>query len=105
MEPPKGCTVERIEEMPIGDLASDPLSYAAGRSPHPGSAFHILIAAADGGSEVAELLYFEATNRAGVAWSSRDWWLDAASGDEALLRWLQGAGKLSSARSPESGNP
>jgi hypothetical protein len=102
MEPPKGCTVERIEEMEIGDLASDALSYAAGRTPHRGRAFHILIAAADGDSETAELLHFEATNRAGIAWSGRDWWVDAASVTAALLRWLQGEGKLSPARSPQS---
>jgi hypothetical protein len=60
--------------------------------------------AADGGSERAKLLHFEATNRAGIAWSGGAWWLDAASVDEALLRWLQGEGRLSSARSPESGD-
>lgn len=104
MEPPKGCTVERIKEIEVRDLASDALGHAAGRTTHPGRAFHIVIVAADGGSEMAELLHFGATNRAGIAWSGRDWWLDAASVDEALLRWLQGEGKLSSPRSPEGGD-
>jgi hypothetical protein len=56
----------------------------------------------DGGPEMLELLHFEATNRAGIAWSGRDWWLDAASVDGALHRWLQGEGKLSDARLHDS---
>jgi hypothetical protein len=55
------------------DRASDALSYAVARSPHPGRAFHIAMVAADGGSERAKLLHFEATNRAGIAWSGIAW--------------------------------
>jgi uncharacterized protein YcgI (DUF1989 family) len=104
MEPPKGRTVERIEEIEIGDLSSDAQRDAAGRIPRAGRAFRIVIVAADGGSEMAEFLHFEATNRAGIGRSVRDRWLDAASVDEALRRWLPGERKLGSARPPERGD-
>jgi hypothetical protein len=49
-------------------------------------------------------LNFEATNRTVIAWSGCGWWLNALSVDEALLRWWQGEGRLSSALYPQSGD-
>jgi hypothetical protein len=104
MKQPRGCGGERIEEIEVGDIGSNTLRYAAVRNPYPGRAFHMVIVVAAGAPETTEPLQFAATSRAGTAWSGHDGWVDAVPVDRSLLRWLQGAGRLSSARSSESGD-
>jgi CheY-like chemotaxis protein len=97
MDPPLRCTWERIEEVDPGDLASESLHYAAGRTAHPARVYRVEMATVDG-PELLELLHFEATHRAGIAWRGCDWWLDASSAEEALRRWTAGEGRMSGSR-------
>jgi len=97
MDRPKGCTWERVEEIDPGDLASENLHNAAARTAHPARAYHVVISPPEA-PEMLELLHFDVTHRAGIAWRGYDWWLDASSAEEALRRWTDGEGRMSGPR-------
>ena len=98
MDRPENLDLTNRSDIQPTDILSEELRYAVLHARRPGMVFRVH---ANGGSkspEDVELLYFPTGGRAGVAWHGTTWWLDAASPDDALQRWVRGDGRSNSER-------
>jgi hypothetical protein len=91
MELSRECTIEPSEAIETADPVSEALCM-----PPDAPSLRASLPRRDRNGERRPgdtgVLWFVATNSAGIAWSGCDWWLYAASVDEALHRWLLGEG-------------
>lgn len=102
MNRPAHSVIERLEPIEPTMLASEPLRHAATRETRVASAFRVATVDRDG-SDLVELVAFKQTERFGIAWRGREWWLDASSPAEALQRWMEGDGGGGPQRPASSG--
>ena len=93
MHRPDNLDLAKRSELDPADLLSDELRYAVTHARRPGQVLRVQVDGEDKSPENVEVLYFPQGGRAGISWQGITWWLDAASPEDAVERWVRGDGR------------